>query len=172
MTSEIAFSAVRSWAYFEEPLQSAIHRLKYHRDIGLGNTLALPLIKLLEMNGWQIDMVVPIPLDAERFKQRGYNQSALLAKPIAWESGVRYFPNALHRIRETQQQVGLNRDERRTNMLNAFVADKKWVKDKSVLLVDDVITTGATMNSSARSLMQTGAKAVYGLTLARSAHLY
>jgi competence protein ComFC len=160
--SESAFSAVRSWAYFQDPLQSAIHKLKYRGDIGLGAVLAAPLRSMLEQYGWQVDLVVPVPLGPVRLRQRGYNQAALLARPLCWETGLDYLPNAVSRVRETRQQVGLSREERAVNMTGAFLAQEKAVADRSVLLIDDVITTGSTLNACAQSLMKAGAKAVFG----------
>jgi ComF family protein len=170
-TSEVAFSAIRSWAYFEEPLQSAIHQLKYKQDIGLASELARPLIELVKKYGWPIDAVLGIPLDSARRKERGYNQAALLARPIAWELGTDYLPNAVARHKSTRPQVGLDRQARVENMAGAFRARQDLVDNASLLLVDDVITTGSTMNACAQALMQSGAAAVYGITLARSAHI-
>lgn len=170
-STEVAFMAVRSWAYYEDPLLSAIHKLKYRGDIGLGSILARPLTDLLLSHRWQVDAVVPVPLDSTRQRQRGYNQSALLARPISWEASLEYLPDAVCRTRETRQQVGLSREDRVANMAGAFAADQKRVTGRSVLLIDDVITTGSTMNACAQSLMNAGAKSVFGLTLARSAHL-
>jgi competence protein ComFC len=170
-SSEVAFFAVRSWAYFEDPLQSAIHQLKYKQDIGLAGELARHLIGMLKKIGWQIDVVLGIPLDSVRRRERGYNQAALLAKPISWELGIKYQPEAVVRIKQTRTQVGLDRRERVENMAGAFQAREDLVSDATILLVDDVITTGSTMNACALSLLQSGAATVYGITLARSAHI-
>ncbi len=164
-------TAVRSWAFFEGPLQSAIHKLKYKQDVGLGGVLANPLIAMMSEYHWRIDMVVPVPLDKLRKKERGYNQSALLAKPLCWHTGLPYHPESVSRVKHTRQQVGLSRLERIENMKGAFKADPKIVGGKSVLLIDDVITTGATIKACASALLRAGASAAYGLTLARSAHL-
>lgn len=168
---EIAFSAVRSWAYYQDPLLSAIHQLKYKRNIGLGRVLAGPLTALLKEYRWAVETVLPVPLDPIRQRQRGYNQAALLARPISWECGLAYLPASLQRVKETRQQVGLTREQRAANMNGAFLADESLVRGRSILVIDDVITTGSTLNECAKSLMNAGAKAVYGLTLARSAHL-
>jgi competence protein ComFC len=78
-----AFKVARSWAAFDGPVRSALHRLKYRRDLGLGEVLALPLVGLAARQSWAIDMLLPVPLGVARFAQRGYNQSALLARPLA-----------------------------------------------------------------------------------------
>lgn len=170
-TTEVAFSAIRSWAYFEDPLQSAIHRLKYKQDIGLAIELAKPLMVMVKELGWPIDGVLGIPLDSARRKERGYNQAALLAKPIAWELNISYLPDAVARLKRTRPQVGLNRQERVDNMEGAFLAQPDLVRNAFILLVDDVITTGSTMNACAKAVRNSGAEAVYGITLARSAYI-
>lgn len=164
------YSALRSWAYFEGPIQKAIHQLKYKRNLGLANTLAQPLIELFRSIKWEIDLVSAIPLDGVRKRERGYNQSLLIARPLAWETGLPLKASAVKRIRNTRSQVGLTLNERKTNVQDAFQADSGHVWRKSVLLIDDVATTGATLNSCAAALRDAGAINVYGLTLARSLH--
>jgi len=167
----VAYSAIRSWAYFADPLQSAIHQLKYRRDRGLGEVLALPLIELYKRYQWVVDLIIPVPLDRARQIERGYNQSALLAKPISWSTGIAYSERSLNRIKATRQQVGLSISEREMNVGGAFKADRKEVAGKSVLVVDDVVTTGSTIQACALALIGAGATQVFGLTLARSAHI-
>jgi len=170
-TSEVAFSGLRSWALFQDPLQSAIHQLKYRRDIGLAAELSSHLLKLLKRIAWPIDLITAIPLDTARWKERGYNQAALLAKPVAWAMGVRFNPGAVVKSKQTKPQVGLSRRERIDNVSGAFRAQEADVENKSILLVDDVITTGSTMNACSLALMQSGARSVYGISLARSIHI-
>lgn len=167
----VYFTAVRSWAYFEDPLQKAIHKLKYKSDRSLGEVLAKPLITQLKKYSWEIDLITAIPLDVKRLKERGYNQSVYLAKPISWETGIKYNGSSVKRIKQTRSQVGLSRNERTYNMAEAFSADSKVVGGRSVLLIDDVITTGATINACAKALIEAGANQVFGLTLARAVHL-
>lgn len=167
---QVAFTAIRSWAVFSEPLQSAIHKLKYRQDRGLGIVLAQPLIDILGKYHWKIDLIIPVPLDTERRKERGYNQSALLARPISWQTGIPYSEQALYRERITKQQVGLSVSERAENMAGAFRADRNLAGGKNILVIDDVITTGSTINACAGALINAGAAKVYGMTLARSTH--
>ena len=162
------YNHLRSWAVFEGPVREAIHKLKYNGDIGLGEILARQLIKLVKELGWYYDMVVPVPLSTERLKERGYNQSALLARPIALAFGSRYMPNSLVRVRNTASQVGLNAGERLVNVAGAFRAAPETVKQKTILVVDDVTTTGATIQACSEALLQAGASKVLGLTLARA----
>lgn len=163
-------SAIRSWAVFAEPLQTAIHKLKYRQDRGLAGVLAQPLVDLLNRYHWQIDLIIPVPLDSERRKERGYNQAALLTKPVAWTTGMPFDDISLKRIRTTRPQVGLSIADRNKNMAGAFVAEGGNISGKKILLIDDVITTGSTINSCAQALIKAGADQVYGLTLARSSH--
>lgn len=167
---KVAFSAIRSWAEFVEPLQSAIHKLKYRQDRGLGEILAEPLVDLVKKYRWGIDLIIPVPLDAIRRNERGYNQAALLARPISWRTGIPYSDQALFRDKITRQQVGLSMSERAENMAGAFRAIDRWAKEKTILVIDDVITTGSTINACAHALIAAGARRVYGMTLARSQH--
>ena len=169
--TETYFSAVRSWGLFEDPLKEAIHQLKYRRNVGLGEVLAQPLVEILFAEAWDIDLVTSVPLSQKRREERGFNQSDLLARPIGWIAGVPFKAEAVTRCRETKSQVGLSRTERKQNMVDAFSSHPDMVSGRNVLVVDDVITTGATLNFCSKAIIDSGAKYVYGLTLARSAQL-
>ena len=107
-------------------------------------------------------IIVPIPLHKIRIRERGYNQSALLCKAIATETGFIIDERVLKRVRYTQSQTKLNAIARQKNMQNAFtVTDKEKIRNKTIILVDDVITTGATMNACAKELKKYGAKTVF-----------
>lgn len=162
------YSVLRSWAFYSGPLRNSIHRLKYNHDIALGDLLARPLIDCLEVSGWSINIIVPVPISLSRKAERGYNQAALLARPIALRFGVNYCPKALIKTRETRSQVGLNLEERRKNVHGAFESDQQVVAGKRVLVVDDVTTSGATLNACADALRTAGAMEIYCLTLARA----
>jgi competence protein ComFC len=163
-----SYQALRSWGIFIGPLREAIHRLKYKHDVGLGEALSQHLIDFYQTTGWKVDIISPVPLSNSRQQERGYNQSELLALPLALAYGISYKPKAITRIRNTRSQVGLKAGERLVNVKGAFIAKKEIVEGKIVLLVDDVTTTGATISASAEALMDAGAQVVYGLTLARS----
>ena len=162
------FIACRSWAVYRGPIRTAIHKMKYRRDIGLGEILSRPMINLLNTLCWDIDLISPVPLNKKRYSERGYNQSSLLALPIALSTRLQYHPSALTRFRDTQSQVGLTREGRDKNIKGAFKAKHSIVNNKCVLVIDDVMTSGATMNSCANALLDAGAKQVYGLTLAKA----
>lgn len=164
-------SGMRSFARFEGPLRNALHRLKYSRDIALGEVLSQYLINLLSQLDWDIDCILPVPLGHARFEQRGYNQAALLAYPLALATGIAYQPKGLSKIKETATQVGLSFDQRHANVSDAFQADPRIVKNQKILIVDDVTTSGATIESCASAIMIAGANQVYGLTLAQASHV-
>ena len=163
------YSAMRSWAVFDGPVRTALHRLKYNRDVALGEVLARPLIDQLNGLKWRVDLITPVPLGKTRRAQRGYNQAALLAWPLALGCGITYRPQALMKVRETRTQVGLTLTQRRENVAEAFRAKAAEVSGKRILVVDDVTTSGATMEACATALLSAGAERVYGLTLARAA---
>lgn len=162
------FQALRSWGVFEGPLRNALHRLKYRRDIALGEVLARHLIHMLEGLDWVIDLVVPVPLGLARQAERGYNQAALLAKPLALGCNLDYNPGSLLKVRNTPSQVGLSFDQRWVNVAGSFEAIPDQVAGKKLLVVDDVVTSGATLNACAVALLASGASQVYAMTLARA----
>lgn len=165
-----AFHAIRSWGIYEEPLNRAIQALKYKRNLPLGYIFASNLVPIYKDQGWSLNLVVPVPLSKRRKRERGFNQSEYIAQPLARQLGITYRPNALVRLRDTKSQVGLSLTERRTNVQNAFKADSRLVTGNSILVVDDVATSGATLDACAEALLDAGAAVVYGLTVARAAH--
>jgi ComF family protein len=152
---------------FEDPVRKALHRLKYRHDVALGDALAAQMLQYVRGLDWNADMIVPIPLGRQRHKERGYNQVGMIAKPLALALDVDFMPHALVRSRETRSQVGLSKQERRRNVHGAFQA---WagVNGKTVLVLDDVSTTGSTLSSAAEALYASGAEDVYALTVARA----
>ncbi len=162
-----AYEALRSFALFAGPIREALHQLKYKRDIGLGEALSKHLIELYNQVKWEIDIVTSVPLSAQRMKERGYNQASMLGRPLAYAIGKPYLA-VLGKNRDTRSQVGLSAVERRENVADAFTACSGQVKGKIILIIDDVTTTGSTINACAQALRQAGASAVYGLTLARA----
>ncbi len=161
------FRALRAWAVFDDPIRTALHKLKYRRNISMGYSLSLQMNDFVKDLNWPIDMIVPIPLGRKRMQERGYNQVAMIAKPLAMSLNVHYAPNQLKRRKETRSQVGLSSMERRENVRAAFEAGM-GVIGKTVLVMDDVSTTGSTLSSSAEVLYASGAKDVFALTVARA----
>jgi ComF family protein len=164
------YTQARSFAVFQGSIRNLVHRLKYKGDMSLGEALAKPLISDLKRIGWKFDMVIPVPLSLGRMAERGYNQAALIALPVAMGLQVPYRGKAMQKVRHTLSQVGLSFDERLINLADAFEVDVKIVAGKKVLLIDDVTTSGATLNECARVLKAAGAQEVYGYTFARAAH--
>ncbi len=161
------FRELRAWAVFGDPVQPALHKLKYRRDISLGDAIASHMISFVKELNWPIDLIVPIPLGKHRLKERGYNQVGMIAKPLAMALNVQYAPHGLVRSKETRSQVGLTKLERKENVSKAFQAGV-GVREKVVLVMDDVSTTGSTLSSGAEALYLSGAKDVYALTVARA----
>lgn len=159
---------IRSVAFFEGPIREAIHRLKYSNS----QALAAPLGEMM-VSYWQdvhlpADVIVPVPLHARRLRERGYNQAALLARELGKGVGLPVLENALIRVRDTAPQVDLNAEERKENVHGAFHCLDDRLAGKRVLLVDDVYTTGATLEACSLALKQRGVRTVWALTLARA----
>ena len=142
--------------------------MKYRRNIGLGEAFAVQMADFLRSLAWRVDVLVPVPLGKNRLKERGYNQVALVARPLAIEIGLDYAPSALWKARETRSQVGLTISQRKDNVDGAYQADARAVKNKSVVLMDDVATTGSTILACTHALLSAGAKEVYAITIARA----
>lgn len=136
--------------------------------MGIGDALAVQMSDFVRGLDWDVDMLVPVPLGEKRLRERGYNQVGLVARPLAYETGLLYAPQSLRKTRDTRSQVGLSVAQRRENVHNAYQADPGLVKQKSVLVMDDVATTGSTLQSCADALLSAGAREVYALTIARA----
>jgi competence protein ComFC len=162
------FSKLRSFGYYSGPLRDAIVSLKYQRNIGLGEFFAPLLIEIIIQEKWTLDGITAIPLSTIRKKERGYNQAELLARPIARALKLPYENKIISRKKHTASQVGLSVKERQLNMQDAFEGNPRFVKGKSFLLIDDVATTGATMDACAKALLDAGSRRIYGLTLAKT----
>ncbi len=159
---------VRPFAHYKKPLSSAILKLKYRSDQALANEMASWLVSVYQRTGWMVDCVIPVPLADVRLRQRGYNQVTLIATSFAKELKLHLFTNALERMRETPSQVGLDRHERHINVEGAFRADSRIVQDRSIVLIDDLLTSGATLKNCAIALLDAGAAQVYCLTVGRA----
>ncbi len=156
---------------YEGTIMEAIHRFKYAEKTYLGNTLGYLLSLFVE--GWLREtgspVMMPVPLHPRKLRERGFNQSLLLARHVASRMGFELDFLALRRIKYTLPQTGLKRAERRKNVRRAFeCTDQKALKGRTVLLVDDVATTGSTLNECAGVLKRAGAEKVICLVLART----
>ena len=161
------FDAAYSFGGYDGPLRELIHLFKYGRV----KPLARPLSKLLACclpREQRFDLIVPLPLHWWRRWQRGFNQSSLLAEALSQRLRLPWV-DAVQRTRQTAAQTGLTRRQRRDNVSGAFaVKQKPRVEGRHVLLIDDVLTTGATASACALALKRGGAKRVTALTLARA----
>ncbi len=159
------FEDARSWALYEGMMARVLRALKYRRRLALGESVARALVDWARGLPWPRGCMVPVPLAPQRRRARGYNQVDLVARPLAWLLEMPYCPWALRR-RDGPSQVGLTWDARWRNVRDAFWASPR-VRGRVLWLVDDVMTTGATLHAAARTLKAAGARAVYALTWAR-----
>lgn len=163
-------NSVRSVAFFDSTfLRPAIHKFKYQNRRILSADFAHLLKDCYAANQLVTDIIVPVPLHKSRQKERGYNQSEVLAKSLAPLISQPIDQTSLIRWRATKAQMSLDAIQRQGNVADAFKCLSDELSNKTVLLIDDVFTTGATLNACARVLRQAGAKSIHGLTLARAA---
>ncbi len=153
----------------DSPIQQLIHAMKYQGFPTLGVRLGERIGERLMQSPLirQIDWLIPMPIHGSRFRERRYNQSERIAKGIASRTGIAIVHNAVKREIRTVPQAGLNAQQRTDNIKDAFIAGKKYIPDGiCVGLVDDVITTGATINECARTLYNTGVKNIVAISIA------
>lgn len=170
-TSRYAFQRARSYGEYEGQLIRAILLLKFEKIEPLGNWFAGRLLEVVqsEPEGFQADLVVPVPLHRQRQKERGFNQVESFARPLARRLGLPYRPVLLMRTRPRPAKHLLGYEERWEAVRGAFAMQKGGrVDNLRVLLLDDVMTTGATLDACSRALHEAGASSVLGLTLARA----
>lgn len=148
-------------------LQNAVQAFKYDGARELDALLAHRLVIALRTTGWQVGAVVPVPLFEDREADRGYNQSALLSRHVAAATGIRSRAGCVRRVRNTNQQALLSGADRRENVRDAFEATED-ARGLSILLIDDVITTGSTLRECAIALRDKGAIAVYGIAVSHA----
>jgi len=166
------FDIARSFAVYNEELTSAILLLKYDQVTRLGDWFAARLeeVILRAPDQWRFDIVVPVPLHPDRKRERGYNQAELIARPLARRVGVKLAPRIMVRTKPRPPQLVLSRSEHWKSVRGAYAIREGAQVDKlRVLLVDDVLTTGATLDACSRVLKKAGAAAVMGLTVGRVA---
>jgi len=162
------FDQALSIGYFEGSLREAIHQFKYRPCRSLGRPLGHWMVENIRVVSG-IDIVMPVPLHVRRLKQRGFNQALLLAHRTSEALSIPLSCDNLFRVRPTRPQVELTGEERIKNVSGAFALRQPGaLADKNVVLIDDVFTTGATMNECALVLKRAGAARVTALTLARA----
>jgi ComF family protein len=164
--SSSPLDAILPATVFAHPIRPAIHDFKYEGARDLAGPLAEWLAATWRLHRLEADLIVPVPLHTRRERERGYNQSALLADRLSQAVGAPVAPAELVRTVRTRPQVGLTQEQRRANIAGAFRC-AGGVTDLRIVLVDDVCTTGATLEACAQALKAAGAAAVWGLTVAR-----
>jgi len=159
------------YGYWQSPLKELVYGLKYYRLKPLVAVLGSWLVETIRKSDTVADIViVPVPLHRGRLWDRGFNQAQLLAEVVARQTGWQLVP-VLMRKKFTQPQFGLNKLTRRDNIQGAFsvrATQKQFLAHKTVILVDDIVTTGITINECAKILRQNGARDVWGLVLAKA----
>ena len=170
---EPPYAAGYSVFRFEGTLRAAVHALKFERRAEVAALLAEEMLAVLgtRLPGsevWPLDAALAVPLHPAREALRGYNQARLLAKPLAAAWGLPVIDDALWRVRDTRSQLGLNARGRRENVRDAFRAESEGVSGLNLLLVDDVRTSGATLEACTAALRAAGADTVRVLTLAKA----
>lgn len=168
--NKTALTGIMIAAYYEDgPLKSAIYAYKYNRIKSLSGILGNLLINYLQKFPLKTEAIfMPVPLHKSRLRKRGFNQASLLAKEITRAFGYQYKDDILYRITKTKPQVGLSGIVRQENVKNAFQCkNTKEIKNKNIILVDDVCTTGATLSECAKELRKEKVNQIWGMVLAR-----
>jgi ComF family protein len=147
----------------------AIHRVKFDGEKPLGRCLGRWLARTLSSETAEMDCIVPVPLHPRRVRERGFNQSELLSEALAQASGISHAPRLLSKIAPTRSQTTLGRHDRKKNLRGTFALSRGAVAtNRRILLVDDIYTTGCTVEECSRVLRRAGARSVRVVTLARS----
>ena len=165
------FSFARSFGIFDERLQRILHLFKYRRRRSLAERLAQILLPVIRQDRRfeTMEAIVPVPLHGTKARSRGYNQSELIASRLSRKAGFNLLNGILLRVRNTPSQSSLGLTEREKNVRDAFrVRDPKTISEMRLILLDDVLTTGATADACAGALLKAGVKEVCVLTVART----
>lgn len=164
------FSHARAVFSYENIILNAIHQFKYKRDMSIGEIMSSLMADAFfpDIEFTDYSLIIPVPLHIKRLRERGFNQSLILANAIGKKRQIPVSFSLLKRRKFTLTQTGASRNERRQNIKDAFeVSDKSKIKEKNVIIVDDVYTTGSTANECAKTLIKAGAQKIAVLTLAR-----
>jgi len=152
---------------YAPPVDHFIRAIKFHHDLGLARLLGLRLAATVRKIDWRPEVVLPVPLHPARLRHRGFNQALELARPAADWLNLKPDTDGVERVRNTQSQTTLKLKDRRKNLRGAFRANRDYA-GKSVAIVDDVMTTGQTVENLARSLLQAGAREIRVWVIARA----
>ncbi len=163
-------NGLRAVSIYEEPLRGCIHALKYDGNTRLALPLGLLLARAFRHYVLKADMLIPVPLHSERQRHRGFNQASLLAEVCSAKIDIPMHEGILIRQRPTIDQIELHPRERYQNVAGAFTCSssaRNMLNGRKILLIDDVSTTGSTLDACATPLFDAGAQEVWGLVLAR-----
>lgn len=165
--TEHIFTRGRSLFYYED-IRESVYRFKYEGRQEYASFYADETVRVLgkEIGAWHAEALIPIPLHRAKMKKRGYNQAALFAEALSVRLGIPVLERTLVRERNTIPQKGLNREERQKNLKKAFKIVQNDVKLKTIILIDDIYTTGSTVDAVGALLRQAGAADIYVITLA------
>lgn len=167
----LRLSGLRAIGPYSEPLRTCIHTLKYAGVTRLAEPLGIMLAQAASYYGMNADLLIPVPLHIARQQERGYNHADLLAQVCARQLGIPAYNDILIRTRATAAQVHLSGEARQQNMMDAFVCNPAYatgaLHKRRIIIIDDVCTTGATLEACAEPLFVAGAAVVLGLVLAR-----
>ena len=163
----IFYEQGRSVWVHKDPVAWSVYQFKYHNRRVFGEFYASEMWRIHgnKISDWNIDTIVPVPLHWKRRLDRGYNQAEILAKHLGRFSKIPVQTKGMKRIRYTERQKSLGHKERKKNLTGAFVVTKKWKKARNVLVVDDIYTTGNTINEISKILRQEGVEKVFFLTI-------
>lgn len=161
------FDFARSSLVYEGDAQKLILNMKFHNCRWLAKYFAQMMFDTYTENHLDAELIIPVPISAQRFKERGYNQSELIAKELAKKLGLPMATNVVAKIKDNKRQANLSGRDRRENVVGAYkIENRSIVKGLRILLVDDILTTGSTLSEVSRKLKIAGASAVYGLVIA------
>ena len=162
-----AFNGVVAPFYFRDSVSRAVHRFKFYGYTELADNMAREMTNKINESFCDIgfDFVTFVPLSKRRYRKRGYNQAEIIAKCLSEKTGVSLVSDALFRVKKTTAQKKLDRQERMGNLRDAFALSERWKPVANVLLIDDIYTTGATVEQAAKILKKAGAQNVYFLTI-------
>jgi ComF family protein len=155
--------------YYENRLRDAIHSFKFSGRKDVGKLLVSLIEERIVAFSAKFDCIIPLPVTEKRLRERGFNQSFIIAEEISRISSKPIYHSILHKVKETRDQYALSRDERKKNIRGAFsLTNEATVRGKSALLVDDLYTTGQTAREAARVLLNGKAKSMVFFALART----
>lgn len=172
LNTEMYFEKGYTVFEFSGIVQNTLYRLKYGGETELADVFGKLMADYAAELKEHINLIIPVPLHIEKLKKRGFNQSWLICKALGREWGIDSSDKALVRSRYTESQINLSKKQRLSNVRGAFALNSRFkIQGKSVLIVDDIMTTGSTLNECSRMLKSGGASHVYALTAACPVHM-